>query len=102
MTDRVGFELGEVEAIIAEEDGYAAEANGGMLLRGIGLAREFDNCPMKEIPQDMQFKTLFVCQDIFGSPEALILDEPTNHLDLASGHVTRRVPDGIQRDSYRC
>ena len=83
MTDRVGFELGEVETIIAEEDGYAAEANAEMLLRGIGLAREYDNCPMKEIPQDMQFRAL-LCQAVFGSPEALILDEPTNHLDLAS------------------
>lgn len=83
MTDEVGFELGEVETIIVEEDGYSAEANAQVLLHGIGVPSEYENQPMKEIPQDMQFRVL-LCQAIFGSPEALVLDEPTNHLDLES------------------
>ena len=83
MTDEVGFELGEVETIIIEEDGYSAEANAQILLRGIGVPSEYDNSLMKELPQDMQFRIL-LCQAVFGSPEALILDEPTNHLDLES------------------
>jgi ATPase subunit of ABC transporter with duplicated ATPase domains len=54
-----------------------------MLLHGVGVSSEYENKPMKEIPQDMQFRVL-VCQALFGNPQALILDEPTNHLDLES------------------
>lgn len=83
LTDEVGIELGEIEGIIAEEDGYSAEANSEMLLAGIGVAQEFCNRKMKEVPQDLQFRAL-LCQALFGDPEALLLDEPTNHLDMAS------------------
>ena len=83
MTDEVGFKIGEVEGIVAEEDGYSAEANAETLLHGIGVPSEYYQKPMKEIPQDMQFRTL-LCQALFGEPEALLLDEPTNHLDLSS------------------
>ncbi len=83
MTDEVGLELGEMEGIIAEEDGYSAESNAEVLLHGIGVPQEFYQRKMREIPQDMQFRTL-LCQAIFGEPEALLLDEPTNHLDMES------------------
>lgn len=83
MTDEIGIELGELECIIAEEDGYAADANGEILLSGIGVPIAHYGRKMKEIPRDMQFRVL-LCQALFGSPEALLLDEPTNHLDLES------------------
>lgn len=83
MTDEVGFELGELEAIIAEEDGYSAESTAEALLHGIGLPPSDCHKLMHEIPQDMQFRAL-LCQALFGDPEALLLDEPTNHLDLGS------------------
>ena len=83
MTDEVGFELGELEAIVAEEDGYSAESSAEALLHGIGLPPEECLKTMQEIPQDMQFRAL-LCQALFGDPQALLLDEPTNHLDLAS------------------
>ncbi len=83
MTDEVGIELGEMEGIIAEEDGYSAEANAEILLHGIGVTQEFYAKKMKEVPQDMQFRAL-LCQALFGEPEALLLDEPTNHLDMES------------------
>lgn len=83
MTDEVGFELGELEAIIAEEDGYSAESVAEALLHGIGLSPEECQKTMQEIPQDMQFRAL-LCQALFGDPQALLLDEPTNHLDLGS------------------
>jgi len=83
MTDEVGFELGELETIIAEEDGYAAESNAESLLHGIGVVEEHYQRKMCEIPQDMQFRAL-LCQALFGNPQALLLDEPTNHLDLES------------------
>jgi len=83
MTDEVGIKLGELETIVAEEDGYSAEANAENLLLGIGVPAEHHYKPMKEIPQDMQFRAL-LCQALFGEPEALLLDEPTNHLDMGS------------------
>ncbi len=83
MTDEVGFELGELEAIIAEENGYAAESMAEALLHGIGVPPDDCHKRMHEIPQDMQFRAL-LCQALFGDPEALLLDEPTNHLDLGS------------------
>ncbi len=83
MTDAVGFELGELETIISEEDGYAAESTAEAFLHGAGISEKECHKKMHEIPQDMQFRAL-LCQALFGDPEALLLDEPTNHLDLGS------------------
>jgi len=83
MSDDIGMRLGEIEGIIAEEDGYSAEANAEELLSGMGVAHEYFTKKMKEIPTDMQFRVL-LCQSLFGHPQALLLDEPTNHLDLES------------------
>lgn len=83
MTDEVGLKLGDLECIVAEEDGYSAESNAETLLLGIGVPQEYHYKLMKEIPQDMQFRAL-LCQALFGEPEALLLDEPTNHLDMSS------------------
>ncbi|MDR3624235.1 MAG: ABC-F family ATP-binding cassette domain-containing protein [Chlamydiales bacterium] len=83
MTDAVGMRLGELEEIIAEEDGYSAESNAEVLLTGMGINLEKHALKMSEIPSDEQFKVL-LCQALFGEPQALLLDEPTNHLDLES------------------
>jgi len=83
MTDEVGLRLGDLEMIVAEEDGYSADANAESLLLGIGVEAKYHHKLMKEIPQDMQFRAL-LCQALFGAPEALLLDEPTNHLDMSS------------------
>lgn len=83
MTDDVGMRLGDLEGVIAEEDGYSAESNAEVLLSGMGVPQEYFSKMMKEVPTDMQFKIL-LCQALFGEPQALLLDEPTNHLDLES------------------
>lgn len=83
MTDAVGMRLGELEEIVADEDGYAAEANAEDLLVGAGIPKELHEHSMSAIPTDMQFRAL-LCQALFGNPQALLLDEPTNHLDLES------------------
>ena len=83
MTDEVGIALGELESIVAEEDGYSAESLAESLLLGIGVPEVHHNRLMNEVPQDMQFRAL-LCQAIFGEPDALLLDEPTNHLDMES------------------
>jgi ATPase subunit of ABC transporter with duplicated ATPase domains len=83
MTDAAGIRLGELEEIMAEEDGYSAEANAETLLDGMGILSEYYQQKMATIPTDVQFRVL-LCQALFGEPQALLLDEPTNHLDLDS------------------
>lgn len=83
MTDEVGMKLGELEGIIAEENGYSAESDAEVLLAGMGIKHEYFNQKMRSIPTDSQFRVL-LCQSLFGEPQALLLDEPTNHLDLDS------------------
>ncbi|MCB1112424.1 MAG: ATP-binding cassette domain-containing protein [Chlamydiales bacterium] len=83
MTDDVGMRLGELEGIIAEEDGYSAESQAEVLLTGIGIDEEYLHLKLGNIPNDLQFRVL-LCQALFGEPQALLLDEPTNHLDLES------------------
>lgn len=83
MTDDVGMKLGEIEGIIAEENGYSAESDAEVLLSGMGIPFDCFQEVMQAIPTDMQFRVL-LCQALFGEPQALLLDEPTNHLDLES------------------
>lgn len=83
MTDEVGMRLGDLEGIVAEEDGYSAESNAEVLLAGMGIPEALFGEKMGNIPTDMQFRAL-LCQALFGDPQALLLDEPTNHVDLES------------------
>ena len=78
-----GVRLGELEMIIAEEDGYTAEADAGDLLIGLGIPIEDHDRQMRELQGGLKLRVL-LAQAIFGKPEALLLDEPTNNLDLDS------------------
>ena len=86
MTDEVGMRLGELEEIIADEDGYSAEAEAEEFLLGMGIDEDYHGELVGEIPTDLQFRVL-LCQALFGKPQALLLDEPTNHLDIPSREV---------------
>lgn len=83
FTDEDGERVGELECIVAEEDGYTAEAAAAALLEGLGVPQETHDRPMKEVVAGMKVRVL-LAQALFGEPEALLLDEPTNHLDLDS------------------
>lgn len=83
MTDDIGMRLGELEEIVAEEDGYTAESDAEVLLLGMGIPADCHEKTMASLPTDFQFRAL-LCQALFGQPRALLLDEPTNHLDLES------------------
>lgn len=83
MTDDIGIRLGELEEIVAEENGYSAESEAEELLVGMGIPANLHGKKMHEIPTDSQFRVL-LCQALFGDPDALLLDEPTNHLDMES------------------
>jgi ATPase subunit of ABC transporter with duplicated ATPase domains len=95
MTDAVGIRLGELEEIVAEEDGYSAEANAEELLSGMGIPSALHTQKMQAIPTDMQFRVM-LCQAVFGNPAALLLDEPTNFLDLESIGWLERFLHGYQ------
>ena len=83
LDDTEGGRLGELEAVIAEEDGYSAEADAGELLSGLGVTEsEHPKC-MSELPGGLKLRVL-LAQALFGSPDALLLDEPTNNLDIDS------------------
>ncbi|MGH8500321.1 MAG: ABC-F family ATP-binding cassette domain-containing protein, partial [Methylococcales bacterium] len=83
MTDAVGLRLGELEEVIAEENGYSAESEAEALLVGMGIGPSLHTKKMHQVPLDSQFRAL-LCQALFGEPAALLLDEPTNHLDMES------------------
>ncbi|MBI5346108.1 MAG: ABC-F family ATP-binding cassette domain-containing protein [Chlamydiae bacterium] len=83
MTDEIGIRLGEIEEVIAEEDGYSSESEAEQLLSGMGIYGDMHYEKMGSIPLDRQFRVL-LCQALFGKPKALLLDEPTNNLDLES------------------
>jgi ATPase subunit of ABC transporter with duplicated ATPase domains len=77
--------LGDLESIIADENGYNAEFEAGQILRGIGIPDEQHENMMATLATDYKFRVL-LAQALFAGPEALMLDEPTNHLDLESIH----------------
>jgi len=85
LTDEDGMRLGELEGIVGEEDGYAAESNAAVLLQGLDLPDELHERKMAELQGGQKVRVL-LAQSLFGNPAALLLDEPTNHLDLDSIH----------------
>jgi ATPase subunit of ABC transporter with duplicated ATPase domains len=85
MTDEDGMRLGELEAVVGDEDGYTAESDAAILLQGLDIPEALHQRTMAELPGGQKVRVL-LAQALFGRPEALLLDEPTNHLDLESIH----------------
>jgi ATPase subunit of ABC transporter with duplicated ATPase domains len=83
LTDSEGERLGELEMVIAEEDGYTAESDAGELLAGLGVPDGDHERTMSELPGGRKLRVL-LAQALFGNPDALLLDEPTNNLDMDS------------------
>ncbi len=83
ITEEQGHRLGELECILAEEDGYTAASDAGELLGGLGIPTSALERPMRELPGGLRLRVL-LAQALFGKPDVLLLDEPTNNLDLDS------------------
>jgi ATPase subunit of ABC transporter with duplicated ATPase domains len=88
MTDEDGMRLGELEGVVGEEDGYAADSDAAILLQGLDIPDELHGRKMAELQGGQKVRVL-LAQALFGHPQALLLDEPTNHLDLDSIHWLR-------------
>lgn len=71
----------ELEGLVAEFDGYTAEARAGALLLGVGIPTEQHNGPMSEVAPGWKLRVL-LAQALFSNPDVLLLDEPTNNLDI--------------------
>jgi ATPase subunit of ABC transporter with duplicated ATPase domains len=88
LTDEDGMRLGELEGIVAEEEGYTAESDAATLLDGLDIPEPLHNKKMGELQGGQKVRVL-LAQALFGQPQALLLDEPTNYLDLESIHWLR-------------
>ncbi|KAJ6644955.1 Valine--tRNA ligase [Pseudolycoriella hygida] len=81
--DADGNRLGELEQIIADNDGYIAEYIAGELLIGLGIKEEFHHQNLSVLSGGYKLRVL-LAQSLFDNPDILLLDEPTNHLDIDS------------------
>jgi ATPase subunit of ABC transporter with duplicated ATPase domains len=81
LTDDEGERLGELEGIVAEENGYEAEAAAAVLLDGLGVEQSLHHRKLGELQGGLKVRAL-LAQALFGDPDALLLDEPTNGLDM--------------------
>lgn len=81
MTDEEIDRIGEVETEFADLQGWEAETNAAVLLKGLGVEQDDHQKLMKELDGADKFKVL-LAQALFGGPDILLLDEPTNHLDV--------------------
>ena len=85
LTDQDGMRLGELEGIIGDEGGYAAETDAAVLLDGLDIPEVLHERTMGELQGGQKVRVL-LAQALFGNPDVLLLDEPTNNLDLDSVH----------------
>ncbi len=89
VDNAIGVRLGELEGVIADNDGYSAEGQAAELLVGLGIPAEKHTEPMRSLPAGYKLRVL-IAKVLFGRPDVMLLDEPTNHLDLESIHWLMR------------
>ncbi|MGC0371903.1 MAG: hypothetical protein DGJ47_000604 [Rickettsiaceae bacterium] len=81
--EKSGYRLGDLEQIIADNDGYVAEIFAAELLVGLGVKEEMHYEPLSRLSGGYKLRVL-LAQSLFNNPDILLLDEPTNHLDILS------------------
>src|SRR5699024_11046808 len=81
FTEEDGMKVAELEGEFAELNGWEAESDASVLLKGLGIGEDLQAKKMAELTGSEKVKVL-LAQALFGSPDILLLDEPTNHLDI--------------------
>lgn len=81
FSDEDGMRAAELEGEFAELNGWEAESEAAILLKGLGIAEDLHTKKMADITGGDKVKVL-LAQALFGKPDVLLLDEPTNHLDI--------------------
>jgi ATPase subunit of ABC transporter with duplicated ATPase domains len=81
FSDEDGMRAAELEGEFAELNGWEAESEAAILLKGLGISEDLHNKKMAELDGGEKVKVL-LAQALFGQPDVLLLDEPTNHLDI--------------------
>lgn len=81
FSDEDGMRAAELEGEFAELNGWEAESEAAILLKGLGIGEEFHTKKMADLTGSEKVKVL-LAQALFGQPDVLLLDEPTNHLDI--------------------
>ena len=83
IDDRKGKELAELEIVIADCNGYQAEAEAAEILAGLGILPSQNPQKLRTLSGGYKLRVL-LAQCLFGESGCLLLDEPTNHLDIIS------------------
>ncbi|MCA1053939.1 ATP-binding cassette domain-containing protein [Rossellomorea aquimaris] len=81
FSDEDGMRAAELEGEFAELNGWEAESEAAILLKGLGIGESLHSKQMSELTGGEKVKVL-LAQALFGKPDVLLLDEPTNHLDI--------------------
>ncbi|WP_404346423.1 ATP-binding cassette domain-containing protein [Sutcliffiella horikoshii] len=81
FSDEDGMRAAELEGEFAELNGWEAESEAAILLKGLGISENLHTKKMADITGGEKVKVL-LAQALFGKPDVLLLDEPTNHLDI--------------------
>lgn len=81
FTEEDGMRAAELEGEFAEMNGWEAESDAAILLKGLGIEEELHSKLMSDLTEEQKVKVL-LAQALFGNPDILLLDEPTNGLDI--------------------
>ncbi len=81
FSEEDGMRAAELEGEFAELNGWEAESDAAVLLKGLGIDESLHSMKMADLAQDDRVKVL-LAQALFGNPDILLLDEPTNGLDI--------------------